>query len=61
MLTLMAFAVLLREMLSLLKKYGYKRASFAVQKANYAVRMYKNVGFEIIGENEEEFIMVCEL
>ena len=52
---------LLREMLSLLKKYGYKRASLAVQKANYAVRMYKNVGFEIIGENEEEFIMMRAL
>lgn len=52
---------LMREMLSLLKKYGYKRASLAVQKANYAVRMYKNVGFEIIGENEEEFIMMRAL
>ena len=52
---------LMREMLSLLKKYDYKRASLAVQKANYAVRMYKNVGFEIIGENEEEFIMMRAL
>ena len=24
-------------------------------------KMYKNVGFEIVDENEEEYIMVCEL
>ena len=52
---------LMREMLYLLKECGYKQASLAVQKANYAVRMYKEVGFEIIDENEEEFIMVCRL
>lgn len=37
------------------------KASLAVQKANYAVRMYKEVGFEIIDENDEEYIMVCYL
>lgn len=52
---------LMREMLLLLKEQGYKRGSLAVQKANYAVRMYKNVGFEIIDENEEEYIMQCML
>ena len=52
---------LMREMLSLLKEHGYRQASLAVQKANYAVRMYTEVGFEIIDENEEEYIMVCKL
>ena len=52
---------LMREMLSLLKEHGYRQASLAVQKANYAVRMYRNVGFEIAAENEEEYIMVCML
>ena len=52
---------LMREMLTLLKEKGYKRASLAVQKANYAVRMYVRVGFKIVDENEEEFIMVCDL
>lgn len=52
---------LMKAMLEFLKKQGYKQASLAVQKANYAVRMYKNVGFEIIDENEEEYIMVCKL
>jgi uncharacterized protein YbbK (DUF523 family)/ribosomal protein S18 acetylase RimI-like enzyme len=52
---------LMRKMLSLLKEKGCRKASLAVQKANYAVGMYKNVGFEIMGENDEEYIMVCRL
>ena len=52
---------LMREMLTLLKENGYKRASLAVQKANYAVRMYKKLGFKTISENNEEYIMVCEI
>ncbi len=52
---------LMENMLALLKEKGYERASLAVQKANYAVRMYEKVGFKTVGENDEEFIMVCEL
>ena len=52
---------MMQRMLGLLKEQGYKKASLAVQKANYAVRMYEKVGFEIIDENDEEYIMVCEL
>ncbi|MDD6003029.1 MAG: GNAT family N-acetyltransferase [Bacteroidales bacterium] len=52
---------LMRRMLQLLKNQGYKQASLAVQKANYVVRMYKKVGFEIVDQNDEEFIMVCKL
>ncbi len=52
---------LMKAMLDLLKSEKYKQASLAVQKANYAVTMYKKVGFEIVDENEKEFIMVCKL
>lgn len=52
---------LMRKMISLLKEQGYKKASLAVQKTNYAVKMYKKVGFKIIDENSEEYIMVCDL
>lgn len=48
---------LMKKMIDTLRDCGYKKASLAVQKANYAVKMYRNVGFEIIGENDEEFIM----
>lgn len=52
---------MMKRMLLLLKENGYTQASLAVQKINYAVKMYKNVGFEIIDENEEEYIMVCKI
>ena len=52
---------LMVRMLELLKWQGYERASLAVQKANYAVRMYENVGFKTVDKNDEEYIMVCEL
>ena len=52
---------LMRDMLELLKNKGYKQTSLSVQKANYAARMYQKVGFEVIDENEEEYIMLCRL
>lgn len=52
---------LMKEMLCILKNRGYKQASLAVQKANYAVKMYQKTGFEIVDENEEEYIMRCRL
>ena len=45
---------LMERMLQELAQRGYEKASLAVQKANYAVRMYQKVGFEIVGENEEK-------
>lgn len=51
----------MQEMLELLKEQGYKRASLAVQKANYAVQMYEKIGFKTVDENDEEYIMVCDL
>lgn len=52
---------LMKKMLAELKACGYKQSSLAVQKQNYAVKMYKKVGFQIVDENEEEYIMVCQL
>lgn len=49
---------LMEQMLSSLKERGYKKTSLAVQKANYALKMYLKVGFKIVDENEEEYIMV---
>lgn len=49
---------MMKQMLCVLRKRGYKKVSLAVQKANYAVKMYKKIGFEVTGENEEEYIMV---
>ncbi len=52
---------LMKEMLTLLRKRGYKKASLSVQKANYAYTLYLKVGFTVLDENEEEYIMVCDL
>lgn len=51
---------LMKQMLELLKSKGYKRASLGVNKENYAVRMYKKAGFEIVGDgaDETEWLMV---
>ena len=52
---------LMKAMLLLLKDKKYKQASLSVQKQNYAADMYRNTGFEVVDENEEEYIMVCKL
>lgn len=52
---------LMLEMLELLRKNGYKKASLSVQKANYAAKMYKKIGFVTIDENDEEYIMTYKL
>ena len=52
---------LMKKMLKYLKKLNYPKASLAVQKGNYAVRMYQKVGFEIVDENEQEYIMIHRL
>ena len=52
---------LMKEMLKLLHQKYYKRVSLSVQKANYAVSMYKKLGFRIFEENEHEYIMICDI
>ena len=50
---------LMKEMLRILRFRGYKQASLAVQKENYAIKLYQKIGFVIVNENEEEYIMLC--
>ena len=52
---------MMRHMLELLKSQGYQRSSLAVQKENYAVKMYKKSGFRVVDENDDEYIMLCDL
>ena len=49
---------MMKEILALLKAQKYKQVSLSVQKANYAAKLYQKVGFEIVKETEEEYIMV---
>lgn len=52
---------LLEQLLQVEKLAGYSKISLSVQKSNYAVKMYKKVGFNIIEENSEEYIMIANL
>lgn len=52
---------LMKEMLQFLKDKGYKQISLSVQKENFAVGMYRKLGFKAVSENDEEYIMVCQL
>ena len=49
---------LMRAVIEEYRKIGYKRLSLAVQKANHAVKLYEKVGFKIVSENDEEYIMI---
>jgi len=49
---------MMKKMLSELKEKGYRQTSLSVQKMNYAVKMYKKVGYEIVDESEEEYYMI---
>lgn len=52
---------MMKEILTLLKSHEYSRVSLSVQKTNYAAKMYLKIGFKIVKENEEEYIMVYYL
>lgn len=52
---------LMREMIALLKKKGYEKVSLSVNKDNYAYKMYGKLGFQVIREQEEDYLMVLEL
>lgn len=52
---------LMKNMLKLLHLKGYPKVSLAVQKDNYAVKMYCNLGFRIIKESDDEYLMICDL
>ena len=51
---------LMKQILLTLKEKKYKQVSLSVQKINYAVNLYKNVGFEIVRENKEDYVMICK-
>jgi ribosomal protein S18 acetylase RimI-like enzyme len=53
--------LLMKKMILHLRKKGYGQTSLSVHKENYAVGMYQKLGFEIIGENDEDYLMLLIL
>jgi len=52
---------LMSKMIEYLREKGYMQTSLSVQKENYAVKLYKKLGFEIISENNEDYLMLLKL
>lgn len=51
-------SALLNELLRLLKMKGYPQVSLSVDKENYAAGMYQKAGFEVIRENNHDYLML---
>ena len=52
---------LMNQLLSVERLAGYSRISLSVQKNNYAVKMYEKIGFTVVDEKSEEYIMAVNL
>ncbi len=52
---------MMQEMLRYLKEKGYTHTSLSVQKANYAARWYQQMGFTVVKENSEDYVMIKQL
>lgn len=54
-------ALLMQEMIVLLKKMGFSRASLSVDKENYAYKLYCSLGFQVVKEQENDYLMMLDL
>ena len=52
---------LMKKLFELLTERGYKQTSLSVQKENLAVSFYLRLGYEIVNETPEEYLMVKKL
>ena len=52
---------LMSRMVDYLRGKGYKQTSLSVKKENYAVKLYKKMGFQVVGEDKEDYLMLLDL
>ena len=52
---------MMQEILHYLKEKGYTHTSLSVQKANYAAKWYQQLGFTVVKENSEDYVMIKQL
>lgn len=52
---------LMLQIIDMLSNEGYRQVSLSVDKANYAIKMYKKFGFEVVKENERHYVMALKL
>jgi ribosomal protein S18 acetylase RimI-like enzyme len=48
-------------MINYLRENGYKQTSLNVKKDNYAVKLYQKIGFKVIEQDEEDYLMLLKL
>lgn len=54
-------SLLMAAMIDYLRKSGYKQTSLNMKKENYAVKLYKKMGFKVIKEDGKDYLMVLNL
>ena len=52
---------LMNRMIELLQAKDYPQVSLSITKGNHAVRLYERLGFKVVDENEEDYIMLLIL
>ena len=52
---------LMQAMIDYLRKCGYTQTSLNVKKENYAVKLYKRMGFKIVREDSQDYLMLLNL
>jgi ribosomal protein S18 acetylase RimI-like enzyme len=52
---------MMEQMVELMKAEGYAQVSLSITKGNPAIRLYMRLGFTVIDENEEDYIMLLHL
>lgn len=52
---------LMAQMIKLMKKESFRQVSLSVTKGNPAIHLYERLGFKVIDENEEDYIMLMRL
>jgi len=49
------------QMIALMKEKGYLQVSLSITKGNPAIRLYERLGFNVVDDNEEDYIMLMDL
>lgn len=52
---------LMEKMIALMKVKGFRQVSLSITKGNPAINLYLRLGFHVIDENEEDYIMLLRL
>lgn len=52
---------MMKQMLKYLFQKGYHQVSLSVSKGNPAINLYRRLGFYVVEENLDDFILVIKL